>query len=206
MTVKHGDAHRGLISGEYSAWAHAIARCTNPKNKDFHRYGGRGISICQRWRDSYECFLSDMGRKPSSKHSIERIHNNGDYEPSNCRWATHLEQCTNRKNPTRKLTDLDVKEIETRLRNKETQNSIATRFGVSQAIISAINNHRRRWRNTPDRRRINRRRGYSKLTNLQAGKIRDLLRDGQSHSSIAALFGVSRPTISLIAENKTWRQ
>ena len=71
-------------------------RCRNPKHNRFHRYGGRGIRVCDRWLDSYENFLADMGRKPSPTHSVDRIDNDGHYEPGNCRWATDAEQRANR--------------------------------------------------------------------------------------------------------------
>lgn len=100
--VKHG-CKRGGKNGsttEYVCWVSMIQRCTNPSVKNYHRYGGRGIKVCARWLNSFQAFLEDMGEKPTSKHSIERKNNNGNYEPGNCKWATQKEQsnnqCTNR--------------------------------------------------------------------------------------------------------------
>lgn len=82
---------------EYRAWASMKARCTNPSTENFPLYGGRGITVCERWRD-FENFYADMGPRPSPKHSLDRWPNNdGDYEPSNCRWATSKQQTTNRR-------------------------------------------------------------------------------------------------------------
>jgi hypothetical protein len=82
-------------SSEHTSWSGIIQRCTNIKNPKYHNYGGRGITVCERWRDSFENFYADMGPKPSPKHSIDRIDVNGNYEPSNCRWATQLIQSRN---------------------------------------------------------------------------------------------------------------
>ena len=94
---KHG--HAATISREYNIWSGIKSRCLNPSALYFHRYGGRGISICSRWRESFSSFLEDMGRAPSDQHSIDRINNDGNYDPSNCRWATRKQQGRNtRKN------------------------------------------------------------------------------------------------------------
>ncbi len=89
--------HGERYSLEYSSWHAMMSRCNNPHHTYFHRYGGRGIKVCKRW-SSFVLFLRDMGRRPSPKHSIERIRNSRGYFPSNCRWATQREQCNNRLN------------------------------------------------------------------------------------------------------------
>jgi hypothetical protein len=91
---KHNDTH----SKEYNIWSKIKARCYKPSIKEYRNYGARGIKMCDRWRNSYANFLADMGRCPSPKHSIDRINNDGDYEPSNCRWATKRQQSVNRRN------------------------------------------------------------------------------------------------------------
>lgn len=76
---------------EYQVWDSMKQRCNNPNNKKYHLYGGRGIRVCERWLD-FNNFLEDIGRRPKGKYTIDRINPDGDYEPTNCRWATYSEQ------------------------------------------------------------------------------------------------------------------
>jgi hypothetical protein len=84
---------------EYSVWSGMKQRCYNQKSRIWKYYGGRGIKVCARWRDSFAKFLQDMGPRPSPKHSIERLNNNGNYTPKNCIWAVATTQARNRRKP-----------------------------------------------------------------------------------------------------------
>ena|SRR5208283_3388198 len=100
---KHGHARHGARTPEYRTYNSMIQRCQNPRTPYFKNYGGRGIRVCDRWKNSFEAFLVDMGPRPLGRngqvaaYSIERVNNDGNYEPDNCKWATKKEQRANQR-------------------------------------------------------------------------------------------------------------
>jgi hypothetical protein len=100
MYGRQSRTHGGSGTPEYCSWCKMLRRCYNPTDRSFGNYGKRGISVCDRWRgktDGFVNFISDMGKKPSRRHTLDRINNDGNYDPSNCRWATPAMQSRNRR-------------------------------------------------------------------------------------------------------------
>ena len=107
-----GKIKHGMVgSSEYSSWSNMLTRCYNELHCSYHRYGGRGIRVCDSWRDSFSKFVADMGRKPSPKHQLDRIDNHWHYEPGNCRWATNKENGRNRINIITATIDDETKSV-----------------------------------------------------------------------------------------------
>lgn len=99
LSKRHGKSRYadGTIRPEFNAWVGIKTRCYNKNRPEYERYGGRGIKVCGRWLDSFENFYDDMGERPTDDHSIDRIDNDEDYSPENCRWATHEQQSRNQR-------------------------------------------------------------------------------------------------------------
>lgn len=114
-----------------------IQRCRNPNNPQWPDYGGRGITVCDRWQgpDGFPNFLTDMGEKPGPIYSLDRVDNDRGYMPDNCRWATPHQQTHNRR-PSGKLSSADVEAILIGHAQGIKQQDLATRYGVTQSAIS----------------------------------------------------------------------
>lgn len=128
---RHGESE----SPEYKSWEMMIQRCTNPNYSAFRYYGHRGITICERWLD-FTNFLSDMGKRPTSKHTLGRKDNDGNYEPNNCEWQTRAQQSQNSRRT--KLTMVEAREIRMLYNRGYTHRELAKEFGVRHSTIGRI--------------------------------------------------------------------
>ena len=135
--TKHGHCPRnGSPSPTYISWCNMKARCQNPNRSDYERYGGRDIKVCERWQD-FANFLADMGEKPEGL-TLDRIDNDGNYEPGNCRWATPKEQIQNRreiKDRKNQYLFIAISEHGTMIASNN-QHEFARQYGLDQCSIN----------------------------------------------------------------------
>ena len=131
VSTKHGLSR----TREYSAWLKMVDRCTNPEHRFYRHYGGRGITVCERWMD-VTAFVEDMGKCPDGL-TLERIDNNAGYEPGNCKWASRVAQARNQRST--KLTMGSARKIRQRYADGGvTQETIAGEFGVCRELIGQV--------------------------------------------------------------------
>lgn len=145
LKFRHGMNLKGAPSRPYRIWTGMKQRCRDPNVRQYPNYGGRGIKVCERWED-FQNFYADMGDPPTDKHSIDRIDNDGDYEPGNCRWATAKQQANNQRprrhnpalgerHPKAKLTETIVREIRA---STDNASDLGKRYGVSATAIGDV--------------------------------------------------------------------
>jgi hypothetical protein len=128
LLVQRSKTHGLRATSEYGSWSMMKNRCLNPRTPAFADYGGRGISVCPQWVNSFETFLSDVGKKPSSGHTLDRIDNDGNYEPGNCRWSTYNQQARNRRST--RLNEPKLRALQALLRCGWAVRDLAPYFGV----------------------------------------------------------------------------
>ena len=186
---------------EQEAWRDMKRRCHDPRNKDYGRYGGRGIVVCEAWRESYKQFLADVGPKPepNDKYSLGRKDNDGNYEPGNVRWELRGEQMNN-KSSSRRITVAGVEMTLTQAARKcgITREGLRKRLRAmspEQAMQRPARRHRQPTGviTTP------------KLTPADVAEIRRLFAAGHQKKGIGEKFGVSGSTVRRIVNGQAWR-
>lgn len=161
-----------------------LTRCRNPRCEHWPNYGGRGIAVCDRWAESFEAFLADVGRRPTPQHTLDRKEVNGHYEPGNVRWATPKEQALNRRRG--RILELNGERLhlsEWAERAGMTTSTLALRLDRGWTLADAITAPKR----TPGRHRA--------LTDAQRAEIAAAYRPGVTMREVAERFGVSVQTV-----------
>lgn len=153
---------------EYISWKCMMYRCYRLKDKSYDRYGGRGITVCPRWREDFWMFLKDMGPKPSRAHTIDRIDTDGNYYPENCRWSNPVEQSTNRRS--------------TIFVGGKSLAQIARELGISKSEIIR-RHHSGEDFLTPHKKHT--------LSDAQKGEVMDRVILGENKKKLAAEYGCS---------------
>ena len=184
----------------YHIWASMKARCSNKNHQNYHRYGGRGVSVCKDWVNSFEQFFQDMGERPDGM-SIDRIDVNGNYEPANCRWATANEQMrntsVNRLITHNGETKTLVEWSELAGMSMQTLCARLDRWGWSfeDAISKPVNS---------TKGRSGEQNSMAKYTADTIAKVKAALASGMKGREVARMFDMPEKTVSLIKTGRRW--
>lgn len=202
----HNHTKGGIISRTFSSWRAMRSRCYRENFLGFENYGGRGITVCERWRHSFVNFLADMGERPAAM-SIGRINNDGPYEPANCRWETR-EQQQNNTTKNRLITfngeTLSLNQWSRRLGlGRSTLNSRLKRLSVEESFKPG-KRKRAPGTGTP-RIFVGHGGSHNSHAVLTEADIPPIRTDPRSHREIAVAYGVSENTIGSIKRGCTWR-
>lgn len=202
--VQYGQPRRRKDIPEYRVWMSMRNRCRNPRYKDYHNYGGRGIMVVARW-DDFANFLADMGPRPTPGHELDRIDNDGSYEPSNCRWATRTEQARN-KRTSRRLTIYGVTKTvaEWSELHHISYTTILYRIDglgwpAEKAVTEPLQN-RAEYANP----RKGESHHSSRFTADTVRAIRTAVANGASMRELSRRYGVHNSAIQQIVSRKTW--
>lgn len=150
--LRHGHTSNRRATPTYCSWSSMVQRCTNPNCKSWPEYGGRGITVCDRWRNSFDAFLADMGQKPRGT-SIDRIDNDRGYEPGNCRWATRAVQNKNQRRNRRQLSPHVERDIVARIERGHTHAAVAASLGIARVTVGEVWKRLRPGQANPNRGR-----------------------------------------------------
>jgi hypothetical protein len=188
------DGRRAEDQPEWGSFNGMMSRCLNPNDKGYRRYGGRGITVCERWRvGGFWVFLADMGARPSPQHTIDRYpDNDGNYEPGNCRWATPKQQGRNRRSNRviefrgERRTVAEWSEVVGISRVTLLSRLDQLGWSVEEALTTSAEGTGVKWRKPAPRK--------LKLTTAQIAEIQSLGDAGVSSIRIAALFGIGKST------------
>jgi hypothetical protein len=215
----HGHSGRRRTA-TYATWEAIKSRCHTPSHSSFAEYGGRGIAVCERWRESFESFLADMGTRPPGL-TIDRIDGARGYEPGNCRWASYAEQ--NRNLRTNRILRHDGREmcladwaLETGLTATCISSRLRRRWPIAEALSFAphargrapdtfARGDRSGARRHPDRILRGEKSPRAKLTARDVEDVRRNCASGSTQAAEAARLGVSKGTIGFITRGETWR-